>query len=265
MAIEGKNLLVRVIIAVVFGPAILFALYSGGIYLLIFLFVVVFGLTAEFGTLPAVELNVIQEALLVAGGMFIPFLFWLGLPLPLTSWFLIFCAVWFLLELTRRPAGRGLDRAAIGPFAIVLFAWVPSLAFELNRIEPLYAVLPIALVWTADTFAYFIGSILKGPKMTPVLSPNKTWSGFSGGLFGAISLAVAFKLIWPEVFEWDIIFFAVPAGIFAVLGDLFESKVKREMNIKDTSHAIPGHGGIWDRFDSWLFVQLWAWAYFVVI
>ena len=265
MAIKGKNLLVRVLIALIFGPAILYALYVGGIFLLVFLLAVAFGLLAEFGTLPAVKFNAWQEGFLIAAGMLTPALFWFGFPISLQSWILTFSAVWFLLELLRRPIKGSLERLGFGLFAFMLFSLVPSLAFDLHRISPLYAVLPIALVWCADTFAYFAGNALKGPKMTPVLSPHKTWSGFFGGLFGAAAIGLAFRLIWPEIFDWGIMFFAIPAGVIAVLGDLFESKVKREMNIKDTSAAIPGHGGIWDRFDSWLFVQLWAWVYFILL
>jgi len=261
----SKNLLARVIIAVVFGPAIIYALYNGGLTLLLFEILVVFGLLAEFGTLPSIRFNFIQEAFLIAFGLLTPILLWLEIPIRNETGILLFSAVWFLLELTRKDLDSSLERASLGVFAFVLFSWVPTLAYDLNRLGPLFAVLPIALVWTSDTIAYFAGKIFKGPKMTPVLSPHKTWAGFIGEIVGAASVGIVFKLIWPKVFSWDILIFAIPAGLLAVLGDLFESKVKREMKLKDTSPAIPGHGGVWDRFDSWLFVQLWAWFFYMVM
>jgi len=265
MTIKRKNLLIRIIVALAFGPAVIYSLYVGGVFLLVLLLAIVFGLLAEFGALPSVKFNALQEGFLVGSGMLMLFFFWIDFPVSQLSCLIVFSAVWFLLELLRRPMEGSLERSAFGPFAIVLFSIVPSLAIELNRANPLYAVLPIALVWCGDTVAYFAGNVLKGPKMTPVLSPNKTWAGFFGEIIGAALIAVVFRLIWPHIFDWGILLFAIPAGIIAVLGDLFESKVKRELNIKDSSMAIPGHGGIWDRFDSWLFVQLWAWVYFALL
>ncbi len=264
MTIAKKNLLFRILVALFFVPAILYSFYSGGVFLYLALTAIIFGLSSEFGTLPTFDFNGYQETLLVAGSLAIPLIIWLGSPVPLEALFIALCTVWFLLELTRRPLSGGMRRSMAGPFVFFLFALVPSLAFQLNSANGLFAILPFVIVWTADTSAYFAGNALKGPKMTPTLSPNKTWAGFFGEILGAAIVGVVFRLLWPGVFDWGIMFFAIPAGLIAVLGDLFESKVKRELSIKDSSDAIPGHGGFWDRFDSWLFVQIWAWIYFVI-
>ena len=265
MNIKKKNLALRILIAAIFAPAILFMLYSGGVYLLIFLLVVIFGLTAEFSSLPAVDLSPIHSGFFIGSALAIPLLYWLGWQSFVPTFVLIFSAAWFLLELLRPDMERSLEVAAFGVAGIVLFGWIPSLTMELADANPLYAVLPMALVWVADTAAYFAGNLIGGPKMTPNLSPHKTWAGFVGEIVGAAIVGIAFRLIWPELFGWNIIFFALPAGIIAVFGDLFESKIKRGMKIKDSSSAIPGHGGIWDRFDSWLFVSFWAWVWFLVM
>jgi len=251
----------RVLIAAVFIPAMLFCFYSGGLFLLLALWVVIFGLSAEFGILPAIGLNFWQGALLVAGAMAIPAIRYFEMPICIGEFVLIFSAAWFLLELVR-PVEGSLIRSMAAPFVLVLFGWIPLLAFDLYGISGYHAVLPLVLVWVSDTSAYFAGHAFGKRKMSPRLSPNKTWAGFIGGVLGAVIVGVAFWLLRPSAFGWHIVFFALPAGVIAILGDLFESKMKRSMSIKDSSDAIPGHGGFWDRFDSWLFVQLWAWIYF---
>jgi phosphatidate cytidylyltransferase len=230
---------------------------------MVFLMVVIFGLLSEFGILPGMKFGFFQELILLMTGMSLPIFSWLGVRPDYGFWIPVFCAVWFLLELSRRELKGSLLRSASGIFALVLFAYVPTLAFDLNRASPYLALLPLIFVWTADTAAYFAGKTIGGPKMSPMLSPNKTWAGFAGEIIGGIAVCIIFKLIQPDLFGWDILIFGFAAGLIAVLGDLFESKVKRDLCIKDSSAAIPGHGGFWDRFDSWLFVQLWAWIYFI--
>ncbi|MCK5833660.1 phosphatidate cytidylyltransferase [bacterium] len=264
MSITKKNLLFRIIIALIFGPAVIFALYSGGVYLLIFLMIIVFGLSSEFVSLPGVKISPVRGGIIVGSCMIIPLLYWLEWQSFVPVVVLVFSAAWFLLELFIKDMEHGLETSAYGVFGIILFGWVPSLAWELNSFAPLFAVLPMVLVWFGDTTAYFVGNWIGGPKMTPVLSPNKTWAGFAGEIIGALIVGLVFRFLWPSVFGWDIVAFSGIAGFIAVGGDLFESKVKREMKIKDSSNAIPGHGGFWDRFDSWLFVQVAAWIYFII-
>ncbi len=112
----------------------------------------------------------------------------------------------------------------------------------------------IALVWVNDTFAYLTGSLLGTHKMTPVLSPGKTWEGFAGGavftlLGGWITWRIT-GLLGPGT--WLAISLIVAS--LGLAGDLFESGLKRTVKVKNTGKLLPGHGGILDRFDSLLFV-----------
>ncbi len=112
----------------------------------------------------------------------------------------------------------------------------------------------IALLWINDTFAYVTGSLLGRHKMTPVLSPGKTWEGLAGG-----SLITLFSgwIIWhftglSTLWAWFGISMLV--SLLGLAGDLFESGLKRTVKVKNTGEILPGHGGILDRFDSLLFV-----------
>ena len=261
----GKNLLYRTLVAIIFVPVLLFAFYTGDYFILFTVLAIVFCLSAEFSTMPQITTSAWQEILLVGGSVATVIFRYTNFPIDTLSFLILFSAAWILLELLRKPMEGTLRRAMVGPFVLIFFAIIPSLAFDLKSIHGLYAILPLVTVWMGDTMAYAFGKAIGGPKMTPALSPNKTWAGFAGEIIGTVVVGVAFKLIWPHIFGWEILVFSIPAGIFAVLGDLFESKVKRELLIKDSSDAIPGHGGFWDRFDSWLFVQFWAWVMWVVL
>lgn len=119
-------------------------------------------------------------------------------------------------------------------------------------------LLPLVLTWLCDTFAYMVGSKVGGPKMAPVLSPNKTWSGAVSGWVAAIIFAgllgqVLIALGWNITLAEFLLLGAV-IGVVAQVGDVAESLLKREAGVKDSSNLIPGHGGVLDRLDSLYFV-----------
>ena len=113
------------------------------------------------------------------------------------------------------------------------------------------------VVWTTDISGYFFGKLLKGPKLCPQISPNKTWSGFISGVFlsGISSIIYAH---WLEYDKFTMFFlYGLLGAIVCTAGDLFESKLKRINMKKDSSGIIPGHGGLLDRLDGFLFAILY--------
>ncbi|MGL5446757.1 MAG: phosphatidate cytidylyltransferase [Rhabdaerophilum sp.] len=136
---------------------------------------------------------------------------------------------------------------------------VSVLILRLSDTHGLTAILFLfAIVWGADIGAYFTGRALGGPKLAPRISPNKTWSGFCGGiatgvLAGMLVVGVA-RLNLPG----EIILVAAAIALASVAGDLFESHMKRHFGVKDSGHLIPGHGGFMDRLDAFLFAAILA-------
>ncbi len=113
----------------------------------------------------------------------------------------------------------------------------------------------IALVWVNDTFAYLTGSLLGKHKMTPVLSPGKTWEGFAGGVIFTLLGAWIIWRITGILGEGSWLAISLIVASLGLAGDLFESGLKRTIKVKNAGKLLPGHGGILDRFDSLLFVS----------
>ena len=116
-------------------------------------------------------------------------------------------------------------------------------------------------VWSMDVGAYIVGTNLKGPKLAPSISPNKTWSGLIGGIVLAIAVSEFYFYFLEKsgvvISNVNVeIFFALFSGLVAAvsqIGDLIESAIKRHLGLKDSSNLIPGHGGVFDRIDGLIF------------
>jgi phosphatidate cytidylyltransferase len=106
-----------------------------------------------------------------------------------------------------------------------------------------------AIVWATDIFAYFVGRAVGGPKLAPRFSPKKTWSGAVAGVVAAVIVAITIARLAGLGGLLPIVVIAVLLSIAAQAGDLFESLLKRRFGVKDSSHLIPGHGGLMDRLD----------------
>jgi phosphatidate cytidylyltransferase len=114
-------------------------------------------------------------------------------------------------------------------------------------------------VWGNDAFAYLVGSKIGKHKMTPQISPKKSWEGFIAGLIFSMAFWCLFPLIPYVSMSWlQALFFGAICGCLGVMGDLVESRIKRNSGFKDSGTIMPGHGGLLDRCDSQFLVTLGA-------
>jgi len=131
-----------------------------------------------------------------------------------------------------------------------------------------WVYLAIFSTFAVDTSAYFVGRALGKHKLAPRISPNKTWEGAVGGVLGGMAAVVVLALILGlDIGYAKLVFIGFMVGLFAQLGDLAESKLKRSTGVKESGNLIPGHGGILDRVDSVVFtgvVVYYCLAWFVV-
>lgn len=138
----------------------------------------------------------------------------------------------------------------------VAYLGIPALAMVALRDVPPHGAWIIVglfvIVWATDTGALIVGNLVGGPRLAPVLSPNKTWAGTLGGIIAAAVLTTVFIGVMGGQMAAAALFGATLA-VVAHLGDLFESWVKRRFHFKDSGSLIPGHGGVLDRIDSTLF------------
>ncbi len=181
-------------------------------------------------------------------------------------------ALWLLVALVvaaaRGPAQRPLAAVAVtvfgGLYSSALLSFVIAIrhgphADAHPRGSVALALLPLVITWVGDTCAMAAGQLVGGPKLAPVLSPQKTWAGAIGGVGGAVVAALAFgPLVLDRVAfglpQWQLMVVGLVTAVAAQLGDVTESLFKREAGVKDSSSLLPGHGGVLDRLDSLYFV-----------
>ena len=118
----------------------------------------------------------------------------------------------------------------------------------------LWVLFLMTTVWAGDISAFFIGSLLGRHKLYPKISPKKTYEGLGGAVVGSTIVALAFtRYFIPHLHTGPCILLAIGLGILGQLGDFTESMLKRSAQVKDSGYLIPGHGGMLDRLDSFLF------------
>jgi len=195
--------------------------------------------------------------------------------LPLETSYILFPTLYSLIiiEIWRKKTNPLINSASL-IFGIIYITLPFILMVSILKIDmqkdnntiPILAGMFI-LTWINDTFAYLLGSILGKRKLFKRISPNKTWEGTLSGAFCSIIFGIIIGYLFDptNMFFWFITGVIIPPC--GVLGDLMESMFKRDVDIKDTSNIMPGHGGILDRFDSTFFVVpfffTWTIIYFL--
>jgi phosphatidate cytidylyltransferase len=259
-------LMSRVLVAAILLPLVIGLVYLGGWWL--------FGLALVGGLLALHELYVMTRDLrpLVLGGYLAFMLTLVGLQVGGVAWMLGGLLSTFVFAFVVYGLG-GVRQSATTSFAVTILgvAWVGAGIGCLLLIRDIpefgfWAVMAVLFtVFAADTGAFFVGRTFGRHRMAPAISPKKSWEGLVGGLVAAV--LVAFLVLYRDRDEFltipEMLVLGLVIACAAVLGDLFESAVKRDLDIKDSGRVLGGHGGMLDRLDS----LLWAGpaAYFAIL
>lgn len=160
-------------------------------------------------------------------------------------------ALWLRFPDFGRPPSPRFQPSRLVLVGLILLAAFVAIAW-LHFYSPWWVVLLLFIIAAADIGAFFAGHRFGGPKLAPVISPGKTWSGVAGGLVSAILAAAIFSRLLPEIplTSLQAALVAVVLVAFSICGDLLISLFKRHRGLKDTSALLPGHGGMLDRVDS---------------
>ncbi len=170
---------------------------------------------------------------------------------------IIFSLIVFFFLVKEKSVKKNTGILLTAIFYIILpLCILPFLASQSknNSYQPALIISILAILWCYDSFAYLTGVAIGKHKMFPSLSPKKTWEGFIGGSIFAILTALIISHFNKEytTIQWIVISMIIV--ITGTTGDFFESSMKRKAGVKDSGNWLPGHGGILDRFDSFLFV-----------
>jgi phosphatidate cytidylyltransferase len=265
---DWTNLGLRVASAVVIAPAVLAAVWFGGWGYLVLIAIGVALLAIEWGGMsapvsPTRVAAAVAAAVLVA--VFVAYrgnYIWAWGAMALTA----AGAALVARGVAERPADAAYGVLYIAPAALCL-VWLRAT----NQGE-WWTLMLFAATWAADIGAFAVGSTLKGPKLWPRFSPNKTWSGFVGGLAAAMAAGVAMAALpYFRLDIWAAAAVGLAVGLATMAGDLWESALKRRFGVKDSGDLIPGHGGLLDRVDGLMFAVVvmavvrlanhWGWGH----
>lgn len=254
----------RTLTALVLAAVGLPALIYGGVFYYLLVAIILAGATWEYVRLYRAVQYEPNEILTIAGVLVIATarFFFADAAIPALVLFVLLAMAVHLLAFERGRDQAALD-LGVTVTGLVYIGWIGSYLLDLRFLPDgvwwWLVVLPI--VWAADTGAYSIGTAYGKHKMTPRLSPKKSWEGYFAGVFTSVLIgaffAYAFSSLGPQPLRGLIDpvqggLLGLVIGALATLGDLGESMLKRQGGLKDSSNIFPGHGGFLDRIDSWI-------------
>ena len=152
--------------------------------------------------------------------------------------------------LARTPIEQTIPATAILAWGTLYFAAPVASLVLLQQLDPWIFFLLLAIVWLGDTAAYYVGSAWGRHRLAPVVSPKKSWEGAIAGLATSLAATAIWSLWRLDAVDPALLAVALATAIASQLGDLVESLVKRAANVKDSGAILPGHGGMFDRFDA---------------
>ncbi|MBI5629536.1 MAG: phosphatidate cytidylyltransferase [Elusimicrobia bacterium] len=245
-------LLPRVLTALAGVPLLLFVIHWGG-WSFSFLVLAVCCLSLyEYGMILRIGRKPVQRLFVILAGLALALCLILSGPLNLTVSGLMAAIV--LREMF--SSDRSLERMALTIFGAVLLGWMPAHLALIRDLRPhgeKFTFLFFLVVWAMDSAAYFVGRKWGGRKLAEGISPKKTWAGAAAGFSAAALLVFCFRAAEPLLLSrGQAAALALIIGAGGQLSDLAESMIKRAVGAKDSGNLLPGHGGVMDRFDSFL-------------
>ncbi|HEY2542358.1 MAG TPA: CDP-archaeol synthase [Gaiellaceae bacterium] len=261
-----SNLISRLVVGVIGLPLVLGLVWLGGWWLTVLVLVAALVAVHEYITV-ARPLRPLAPALYVGVALAVVLAHTSGIAWMLggvlSTFVLAFAAS--ALAKTRAPSTVAIGATVLGAGWIGLGLGHLILLRDIPHHGRLLTFTVLLTVWAADTFAFFGGRLIGRHKLAPTLSPGKTWEGFViGSLAGVfVSFVALYDTRHTYLRVWEAIVLGVVVVLGAVVGDLFESMLKRDMQVKDTGTLLGGHGGIVDRLDALLFAG--PAAYYLVL
>lgn len=273
-----SNLVQRLLSAVVLLPPVIAAFVVGGWWLKGLIFIVALVCLWEYGSIVSKDDSRGRMALIVIGGaatalsLIVEDAIQAILILQLSM--IAFACIFVLAPGELATAWKRLATLTFGVLYVGLgFIAVARLRDMGDTLEGAarggFILVAFTATWANDTCAYFAGRAFGKHKMNEVISPKKTWEGFAGGAVGTLLFLVCGRFLFPNVFAAmtyvDMVLVSIPASFLGPCGDLAESMLKRNFDVKDSGKILPGHGGMLDRVDAVFFVAPWTLTYFVVV
>jgi phosphatidate cytidylyltransferase len=241
----SRNLLMRVVAALVLAPIAIAIAYAGGWLWTVLVTVTVIGLYLEWLAI----VGAARQTRVVVPGVVGLAIAGCCLAFGRIDASLVLLALGFAGVALFSPERRGWTATGFG------YAAAAQMASVLVRLDQLWGFVALILiflvVWVTDIGGYFAGRGIGGPKLWPRVSPNKTWAGAVGGFAASLVVAAGFA-VFGLGRTGPLLVLGAALSIVSQFGDLFESAVKRRFGVKDSSHIIPGHGGLLDRLDGFV-------------
>lgn len=249
---KKKEMIYRIAAGLILLPlAIYVVLYANKYVFFSVLQLIILLATKEFILLIKKENSCVNIPLVWISAIGIPCsLFFVNITLFIGVIFLLLFISFLLKMFSDNPVEHVLEDVSYGFLTTIFLPFLFSFMILIRDVEPMWLMFMFFVIWASDTFAYFTGMAIGKHKLIPKVSPKKTIEGLLGGFIGAIIIAFLFNYYHFNLSIIIMAIIAVDVIVAGVIGDLIESMIKRSASVKDSGNLIPGHGGVFDRFDS---------------